>query len=201
MSNTDLRLSKTLSYVLRHKATDEGLNIDKKGYVKLSELLQNHLFRNKYTVEDIKRVVVDNDKQRFNLKDCNGELAICATQGHSISAVSIECFTPIKTNQPFDIIHGTYFKNWLNIKEKGLSRMSRNHIHFAKGLPGDPAVNSGIRRNAQVFIYVNLDLALAEGIKFYESLNAVILSPGDENGIILPKYFLKVTTNTHQKLM
>lgn len=70
--------------------------------------------------------------------------------------------------------------------------MNRNHIHFAKGLPADGSVISGMRTNCQVYIYINLELALAEGIKFYRSANEVLLSPGNEKGIILPKYFLKV---------
>ena len=33
---------------------------------------------------------------------------------------------------------------------------------------------------------------IEDGLKFYRSENNVILSPGDENGFINPKYFLKV---------
>lgn len=70
--------------------------------------------------------------------------------------------------------------------------MKRNHIHFAKGLPSDKTVLSGIRKDCQIFIYIDLAKALREGIKFFKSSNEVILSPGDENGVIDPKYFLKV---------
>ena len=33
------------------------------------------------------------------------------------------------------VIHGTYLKFWDLIKAGGLKRMTRNHIHFAPGLP------------------------------------------------------------------
>lgn len=42
------------------------------------------------------------------------------------------------------IVHGTTRTNFdLIVKSKGLSRMNRNHIHFAIGLPGDDCVISG----------------------------------------------------------
>ncbi len=31
------------------------------------------------------------------------------------------------------VIHGTYASKWEPIKKRGLSRMARNHIHFAPG--------------------------------------------------------------------
>lgn len=70
--------------------------------------------------------------------------------------------------------------------------MKRNHIHFSTGLPSEKWVISGVRRNTEVFIYINLNLSMSEGLLFYRSANNVILSPGDENGFIKPKYFLKV---------
>lgn len=98
----------------------------------------------------------------------------------------------VSINEEIEFIHGTFLKNWDDIKKKGLSRMKRNHIHFATGLPKDKSVISGIRKSAEVFIYINLRLAIREGLQFFRSANNVILSSGDENGIILPKYFLKV---------
>ncbi len=34
------------------------------------------------------------------------------------------------------VIHGTYASKWEPIKKRGLSRMARNHIHFAPGRRG-----------------------------------------------------------------
>jgi hypothetical protein len=35
-------------------------------------------------------------------------------------------------------------------------------------------------------------VSVSDGIRFYRSVNNVILSPGDGSGYIKPKYFLKV---------
>ena len=33
------------------------------------------------------------------------------------------------------VVHGTYSKAWQQIRHQGLSKMRRNHIHFAQGKP------------------------------------------------------------------
>ncbi|CAH1767507.1 4481_t:CDS:2, partial [Entrophospora sp. SA101] len=63
----DIKLSKSLSYVLRHGATKEGLNIREDGYIKLEELFKLPRFKGR-TFEEIKKLVKENDKQRFTLK-------------------------------------------------------------------------------------------------------------------------------------
>lgn len=79
--------------------------------------------------------------------------------------------------------------------------MSRNHIHFATGLPTDRTVISGIRKNCQIYIYINLPLALHDGIPFYKSSNDVILSPGNQDGVLPPQYFLKVFDRAGNRLL
>ncbi|KAJ8934241.1 hypothetical protein NQ314_013487 [Rhamnusium bicolor] len=186
MPATDVHLSKTLSWLLRHK-----LQVSTDGYISVANLLNHESLKGKYTVADIKRVVETNNKQRFTLRYKNNTLEICANQGHSIKYVDLYLI-PILTSDGIEAIHGTYYHNWTKIKTEGLSRMQRNHIHFAIGLPDNKSVISGMRRQVEVFIYVNLNLAILDGIKFYKSSNGVILSSGNDRGIIEPKYFLKV---------
>lgn len=59
-----------------------------------------------------------------------------------------------------DVVHGTYRRHWGSIKQQGLSRMNRMHIHFAPGLPGEDGVISGIRSSCQIYIYVDMSKAL-----------------------------------------
>ncbi|VEN42441.1 unnamed protein product [Callosobruchus maculatus] len=197
---SDFRLSKTLSWLLRHGAVKERLTIGADGYIRVADLLNHRSLKGKCSIDDIKKIVETNDKQRFSLRcDENNELEICANQGHSLQCITEIAVIPL-TDTDAVVIHGTYYKHWATIKSQGLSRMSRNHIHFATGLPNDKTVISGIRRSAEVFIYIDLTKALSDGIKFYKSLNNVILSPGDENGFIKPKYFLKVVDKQNRLL-
>ena len=43
--------------------------------------------------------------------------------------------------------------------------MTRNHIHFAAGEPGDDGVISGMRKTADIKIYIDIPRAMAEGLK------------------------------------
>lgn len=108
---------------------------------------------------------------------------------------------------PTTAVHGTYHSAWPAILASGgLRCMGRNHVHFATGpslesiLPrqadgtdaestaqglkdlglSDSPVISGMRRDAQVLIYLDLKKALAAGCPFWRSENGVILSEGME---------------------
>nr|CAD7437964.1 unnamed protein product [Timema bartmani] len=277
----DIALSKLLSWSLRHGAEKEGLDITDDGFINVRDLLNHRLFRGKYTLEDIQRVVAENNKQRFYLRtnQDGGILQIRANQGHSIKKITNLDLTPIIDERDFPvIIHGTHWQHWDQIRTEGLSRMNRLHIHFSPGEPSDSQVISGMRQSCQIYIYIdvrkalavkyvvitlkkitNLDLtpiiderdfpviihgthwqhwdqirteglsrmnrlhihfspgepsdsqvisgmrqscqiyiyidvrkALADGLKFYKSKNNVILSPGNERGYIRPQYFSQV---------
>nr|XP_023028184.1 tRNA 2'-phosphotransferase 1 [Leptinotarsa decemlineata] len=199
MASRDIHLSKLLSWLLRHGAVKEGLPIRTDGYMNIEDLLNHKTIRDKFSLEDIKRVVEVDNKHRFSLR-YEKDIQICANQGHTINVVTNLELSPILGTEDIQLIHGTYFKNWDNIKNEGISRMKRNHIHFSKGLPGDRNIVSGIRSDAEIFIYINLKLAISDNILFYLSVNGVILSPGNDKGIIEPKYFLKVCNRFGQIL-
>jgi 2'-phosphotransferase len=76
--------------------------------------------------------------------------------------------------------------------EGGLKSMSRKHIHFATGKYGEQQVISGMRKNCNILIYIDMKLAMDDGIDFFMSNNGVVLSTGNEQGIISTKYFKKI---------
>ena len=82
----DIKLSKLLSYVLRHGAKKMNINMDSSGCVLISELLLLPKFKT-YTLKDIERVVKQNDKQRFAIVDHS---KIRANQGHSLTCLNPE---------------------------------------------------------------------------------------------------------------
>lgn len=90
----------------------------------------------------------------------SGEYLIRASQGHTLKTVATKELLKL-VEEPFStpVIHGTNAEAWKSIKTQGLSRMGRNHIHFAVGLPSDRSVTSGIRKSSTVFIYIDTEKA------------------------------------------
>jgi len=164
----------------------------------------------KVTFEDIKIATTNNDKQRFSMKP-NPSLnlppdptstdpsdwVIRANQGHSIAVDSAALLLPITVeagNIPGTVVHGTYFGSYQAIVNSGgLKKMTRNHIHFSTGLPEDKqGVISGMRKDAEILIYVDIKKSLEDGLLWWISENGVVLTEGDENGFLGTKYWQKV---------
>ncbi|XP_076015643.1 tRNA 2'-phosphotransferase 1 isoform X2 [Genypterus blacodes] len=181
-----------MSYALRHGADQMGLHMETDGFLFVEELLAHPQFRS-YSLEDVERVVADNDKQRFKLRPHpeDGRLQIRANQGHSVQVMDLE-LKPVlagSADLPAEAVHGSYLRNWTSIQQQGLSRMKRTHIHLAVGLPGQDGVISGMRRDCDLAVFIDVPKALADGIEFFWSENGVLLTPGDSEGKLLPKYF------------
>ncbi|TYH02432.1 hypothetical protein ES288_A09G140200v1 [Gossypium darwinii] len=81
----------------------------------------------------------------------NGELLIRANQGHTVMTVESEKL--LKQILSAD-------ENLESILESGLKRMKRLHVHFSSGLPTDGEVISGMRRDVNVLIYLDVRKAL-----------------------------------------
>ena len=75
--------------------------------------------------------------------------------------------------------------------------MGRHHVHLAKGLSGEKGVISGMRRDAELFIWVNVHEAIKGGLTFYESANGVILSSGKDGDGIIPRAYFSVVIEPH----
>jgi len=209
--------SHALSWALRHKAVEIGMTMTPAGWVPVQEFLDSKHPRLKgVTLMDIEDIVATSDKQRFALahrpasdfpgKESLGPEILCvrANQGHSIMTVNQDLLltrlTPIQIRNLPCIVHGTYEDAWKSIEQEGLKRMNRTHIHFATGLPEDKQVISGMRRSATIYIYIDPEPCIEDGIEFFVSANGVILT-GGVNGILGTRYFMKVTNSTGKSLM
>ncbi|RUS18147.1 hypothetical protein BC937DRAFT_89101 [Endogone sp. FLAS-F59071] len=217
----DIKLSKAMSWLLRHGAKEEGIEIGEDGLVRVNDLVGggggrrgertvvimekllllwrrdllvsqrlfiaqlSHPRFKRYKFEDVRREVNNNDKQRYTLvqrevEGGNKEWLIRANQGHSLKVDAVE-MTQIKSADEIPVaIHGTYTDNWLSIEKTGLSKMNRNHIHFAAGMLGEDGV-------------------ISDGIVFYRSTNNVILTEG-QNGMLEAKYFKKVVDQNGKEI-
>ena len=197
----DVKLSKKLSWLLRHNLVTTGLasKCRTDGFVQLNDVLALPHFRG-FTVPQVRAVVTANDKQRFALiNDDAGELWIRANQGHSAGAgTAIDAdalLTRVTRAEELPrAVHGTYYKWWGAIGAEGLCRMTRQHIHLAKGGPGEPGVTSGVRSDVELLIEVDVAVAMEAGVAFFVSANGVILTPGlGPRGLLPPRFFREVT--------
>ncbi|KAK7740552.1 tRNA 2'-phosphotransferase [Cytospora paraplurivora] len=140
---------------------------------------------------------------------------IRANQGHSIKVESEALLKPITLeagNVPPVVVHGTYFAFWPRIVEGGgLRRMGRTHVHCSTGLPDRDAsgsnnnnnnnnnnngevVISGMRRDAELLVYVDVRRSLEDGaLAWWVSDNGVVLTEGaGEEGLVPARYFKEV---------
>jgi len=197
-----VKISKTLTQILRHAATELGIAIRPDGFCRTTDVLEIPWLKDlDCKVEDVREVVKVSDKKRFELRDENGELLIRAVQGHSIKTVEdselLRRLSAEDDDLPAICVHGTYRRHVESILSKGLlaggdhGHSFRNHIHFAPYEPGDHRTISGMRYDCEVALYIDLRKCLLDGIAFYMSVNEVILSSG-QDGCLHPRYFLHV---------
>ncbi len=93
------RLSRKLSWLLRHNALKEGLPMGPDGYVPVDILvryLDSHGFRGAHA-RDVDRAVADCPKRRFELTVRDGMSLVRATQGHTVAAVDDELLLTLVT--------------------------------------------------------------------------------------------------------
>jgi 2'-phosphotransferase len=191
--------SKLLSKYLRHSCPLD--KIDNNGFVNVKDVMID----TGINLDELNLIVQENDKNRFEFSQDNN--FIRARQGHSIKKVNVHSeddellnadsfgtfnyklgyyeaihATPIKISDPLMF----KIKNDLDVNA-GLSRMDRNDIHLVQSKDNDRINNPRFK----TLIYVNIDDAILEGIKFYKTDNGCILSTGNKNGII-PSKFLRL---------
>lgn len=170
-------LSKFMSLVLRHKPETIGIKLDENGYADLAELI-NGLVKNGMTVDflDIEEVVNSDNKGRYSFNETKTKIR--ANQGHSIKLnLELESKVP-----PEILFHGTSTKAYKIIKDDGLRKMNRHHVHLSEDK--DTAYDVGSRYGRPVIIHIYAKKMFEEGIEFYQSENGVWLT-----NYVNPKYF------------
>ena len=168
-------ISKQLTYYLRHHL-DEFRTASSDGYVDIDELIPK--LDKPVTQDELSQIQALCNKTRIKL---NGN-RIRANQGHSTGDIDeIQIFEEILRPMT-GCYHKTDRKLYSKIRETGLNRMGRKHIHFARD-------SHLLKKGKSLTIEVNMEDAMADGIKFYRSDNNVILSPGID-GVIPPKYLI-----------
>ncbi|MHC4202810.1 MAG: RNA 2'-phosphotransferase [Planctomycetota bacterium] len=160
--------SKFLSYVLRHRPDEIGVELDPAGWARVAELLDAcRRHGTEITREELEEVVATSDKQRFSFSP-DGE-RIRANQGHSVAVdLGLEPLDP-----PALLYHGTVTRFLDSIRKQGLVRKSRQHVHLSPD--EETARRVGMRRGRPVVLVIEAGRMRRDGYVFYVSANGVWL--------------------------
>jgi putative RNA 2'-phosphotransferase len=162
------RLSKRLSYHLRHAPQEIGLTLEPGGWVAVGELLAALARAGlQVTRAELEEVVATSPKQRYGFDDSGGRIR--ANQGHSVD-VDLQL---APAEPPAILYHGTGEGVVALIRESGLKKMARHHVHLSAD--EDTARNVGGRHGKPVVLQVDAAAMRKDGIEFFCSENGVWL--------------------------
>jgi putative RNA 2'-phosphotransferase len=163
------RLSRYLSYLLRHSPDSIRLTLDEDGFIPLQRLISAIGRRNGWnwvTLDDIAEIQRSSQKKRFEI----AEGRIRALYGHTLtSRIHYDSVVP-----PQILFHGTSRKNLESILKRGIMPMHRQYVHLSTS--AEDAKSVGLRRDEDPVIIKVLALqAHKNGVKFFKA-GAVFLS-------------------------
>lgn len=137
------KISKYISFLLRHEPEHLNLNMDKYGYVNVEELIRNINNEGIYCInkEILDEIVYTDKKGRYKYN--SDQSCIKANQGHSLDFIEVELDYKVP---PEFLYHGTTLEAYEMIKKSGyISRMERHHVHLSEDI--DIALMSAKRWN------------------------------------------------------
>jgi putative RNA 2'-phosphotransferase len=169
MITDKIKISKFLSLVLRHKPKTIDLELDENGWADTKILIQRMLKANySIDIENLKDIVNSSDKQRFKFN--NDFSKIRANQGHSINVdLKLEQKLP-----PEILFHGTATRNIESIKQQGLLKQNRHHVHLSSD--SETAKKVGMRYGKPIVLKIEAGKMNDDGLDFYLSENGVWLT-------------------------
>ena len=161
-----IKISKYLSFILRHKPDAIALTLDANGWGFVEELIaKTSLFPLSRELIDL--VVETSEKQRFALSP--DRTRIRANQGHSIAIdLGLPAITP-----PHKLLHGSAECFWAKIKSEGLKKGNRHHVHLTESHAVAQAV--GARYGKPMLLEVSAGNMHLDGFHFYQTANNVWL--------------------------
>lgn len=163
--------SKQLSYILRHKPESIGMELDSNGWGSVELILDKLIL----TMEQLKGIVITNNKQRFEFDNPDNPTKIRARQGHSESLnVDVELTEIMDFEQPIVVYHATPITNIKSIKDNGLLKGNRKHVHMS--MDKKTAIEAAKRRSNDVITYQITFYGDVDEPKLYKSNNNVYLA-------------------------
>ena len=156
--------------ILRHQPEAVGITLDEHGWADVKELIDGVNASGSGYLDPnlLEEIVRTDEKQRYSFNE--DHTLIRANQGHSIP-VDVE----LQESAPPKILyHGTGEKYVPSIDKQGLLPKSRLYVHLSADIA--TAEKVGQRHGKPVIYVVDCEAMLADGYKFYLSVNNVWLT-------------------------
>jgi putative RNA 2'-phosphotransferase len=164
------RLSKEVSYALRHAPWEYELELDEEGWVDIRQLLSSLHECNEWKnlgEQDLYLMIERSDKIRHEI--LGGKIR--ALYGHSIPQKIVKQ----KESPPEILYHGTARRFIPAIKVEGLKPQSRQYVHLSED--SETALQVGKRRDDKpILLKIKSLAAWNEGIMFYHGNEKVWLA-------------------------
>lgn len=180
MASKKERLSVFISLVLRHKPELANITLNSRGYTDVESLIKGINNTGRYIdLEMLKDIVQSDTKGRYKFNE--DMTKIRANQGHSLDYIDLE----LESVKPLDVLyHGTATKNINSIKQNGLKKMNRNHVHLSDNLK--TASQVGQRHGELIILEIDSKKMFEDGYEFYLSDNKVWLTD------VVPIKYIKI---------
>lgn len=173
------KISKLLSYILRHQPEAIGITLDNDGWIDINILITHaNQHGESLTKELIEEVVKTSDKKRFTISEDG--LKIRAAQGHSTQQVKISYIEQIP---PDFLYHGTATRFINSIKKQGLIAGNRHYVHLS--IDEQTANKVGKRHGKPIVLKVRALQMHQQGFKFYLADNGVWLTNAVPNTFLI----------------
>ena len=165
------KISKPMSLMLRHEPEKFGLTLDAQGFATFEDLARAIAKKTGASAPEIRQVVRESEKQRFEIVEQDGVEKIRARYGHSVEGdVSYEPVEP-----PVVLFHGTSRGAIEAIRREGLKAMARQKVHLS--IDRETALMVGRRHDSQpVLLTIRAGEAHQAGAKFYSPEPRVFLA-------------------------
>ena len=157
-----IRLSKALSFALRHKPENYGLILDENGYAKVADIIEQFNACGKsIDFATLDEIVKNDAKTRFSFNE--DKTRVRANYGHTFPVdLTLEEVKPTG-----DLYHGTAERFLPSIRKSGLKKGKRNFVHLSSDV--SIAEEVGKRHGKPVVLTIDARKMVKDGWKIYRT--------------------------------
>ena len=155
------RLSRFLTYLLRHKPDDYPLAIDREGFASwkdVVDIVQQRFYD--VTEEQIRNLINGTEKKRFEIRDDK----VRATYGHSFPVQ----LTEPTMDPPPELFFGAARDLAQSMLKNGLKPRDRQYVHLSR--TAEEAKSVAQRHDpSPAILVIDAQSACADGVRIYEA--------------------------------